>query len=106
MHQQIATIRSQIEQIKGRMRYLGQVAAMSTVSLEVVPDFIAQPVVEPGWQPLVIVKDASRALVGVLQTVVTVAIWFVIYILPIVGMLLLATIVVWKVYRRTRPHAA
>ena len=106
MHQQITSIRSQIEQTKGRMRYLGQVAAMSTVSLEVVPDFIAQPVVEPGWQPVVIMKDASRALIGVLQAIVTALIWVVIYVLPIVGILMLVASIAWKVYRRTRTRTA
>ena len=102
MQQQLSAIRSQIEQIKGRMRYLSQVAAMSTVSLEVAPDLIQQPVVEPGWQPVVIAKDASRALVGVLQSVATTAIWFLIYVLPILGMLLLALLFVWKLIRRQR----
>jgi len=106
MHQQITAIHAEIERTKGRMRYLSQVAAMSNVSLEIVPDFIAQPVVEPGWQPVVIVKDASRALVGVLQSVATAAIWVLVYLVPIVGMLLLVTTVLWKVYRRARTRAA
>jgi hypothetical protein len=105
MHQQIMAIRSQIEQIKGRMRYLGQVSAMSSISLEIAPDFIAQPVVEPGWQPVVIMKDASRALIHVLQSLATTAIWFVIYLVPILGMLLLVALVMWKIIRR-RVHAA
>ena len=100
MHQQLTAIRSQIEQIKGRMNYLGQVASMSTVSLEVAPDLIAQPVVEPGWQPVVIVKDASRALIGVLQSVATTAIWFLIYVVPILGTLLLGVAALWKMLRR------
>ena len=106
MHRQITAIHAEIERTKGRMRYLSQVAAMSNVTLEIVPDFIAQPVVEPGWQPVVIVKDASRALVGVLQAVATAAIWVLIYLVPIVGMLLLVTTVLWKVYRRARTRAA
>ena len=100
MHQQLNAIRSQIEQIKGRMRYLGSVASMSTVSLEIAPDLIAQPVVEPGWQPVVIAKDASRALVGVLQSAATTAIWFFIYVLPILGALLLTVAGLWKMLRR------
>lgn len=102
MHQQLSAIRSQIEQIKGRMRYLSQLAAMSTVSLEIAPDLIQQPVVEPGWQPVVIVKDASRALVAVLQSIATTAIWFVIYVLPILGMLLLGILLFLKIVRRQR----
>ena len=106
IHQQITAIRAQIEQIKGRMRYLGQVTSMSAVSLEIAPDFIAQPVVQPGWQPVVIMKDASRALIGLLQAIVTALIWVVIYVLPIVGMLMLVASIAWKVYRRTRTRAA
>jgi len=102
IHQQITTIRAQIEQIKGRMRYLGQVTSMSSVSLEIAPDFIAQPVVEPGWQPVVIMKDASRALVHVLQSIATTAIWLLIYVAPILGMLSLAAALVWKIIRRQR----
>jgi len=105
IHQQFTAIRAQIEQIKGRMRYLGQVTAMSVVSLEIAPDFIAQPVVEPGWQPVVIIKDASRALVHVLQSIATTIIWVLIYIAPILGMLLLVTAGAWKMLRR-RTRAA
>lgn len=106
VHQQLTVIRAQIEQTKGRMRYLSQVAAMSAINLEVVPDAIAQPVVEPGWQPLVIVKDASRALVGLMQTLATAAIWFTVYVLPITGMLLLGAYLLWKLARRSRARAA
>lgn len=102
VHQQVTLIRGQIEQAQGRMRYLSQVTAMSAVNLEVVPDAIAQPVVEPGWQAMVVVKDASRALVVFLRSVATAAIWFAVYLLPILGMLFLATILLWKIARRAR----
>jgi hypothetical protein len=106
VHQQLTMIRGQIEQAKGRMRYLSQVAAMSAVNVEVVPDAMAKPVVEAGWQPLVIVKDASRALIVLLQEVVTVAIWFTVYVLPITGMLMLAAWLLWKLARRSRASRA
>ena len=63
MYQQLSTIRGQIDQIKGRMRYLSQMSAFASVQVDLVPNALAKPVVEPGWQPLVIVKDASRSLV-------------------------------------------
>jgi len=102
VHRQVTTIRGEIEQAKGRMRYLSQMADMSTIALEVVPDAIAQPVVEPGWRPLVIARDASRALVGVLQAAGTAAIWLVIYILPILGMLALIAAFAWRARRLLR----
>ncbi|HEV7768018.1 MAG TPA: DUF4349 domain-containing protein [Thermoanaerobaculia bacterium] len=100
VHEQLTIIRGQIEQAKGRMRYLSQVAAMSSISLEVIPDAIAQPVVEPGWAPLVIVKDALRSLVGTLQWLATVAIWVILYIVPIFGIPGLVIYALWKLARR------
>ena len=106
VHQQISTIRGQIEQARGRMRYLSQVTAMSSIALEAVPDAIAKPVVEPGWRPLVVVKDASRALIGALQAIATVVIWVVIYVVPIFGILALLIAGVWKLSRRSRARIA
>jgi len=106
VHQQVTIVRGQIEQAKGRMRYLSQLAAMASIALDVVPDAMAQPVVEPGWQPLVVIKDASRALVSLLQRLTTAAIWFVIYLLPILGMLAVAIFVVTKIARRARTREA
>lgn len=103
MHQQIMSIRGQIEQIQGRLRYLQQMTAMATMNLELIPDAIAKPVIEPGWQPLVVMKDAGRALVSALQSCANVLIWFVLYVLPIVlliGVALLAVLrgitLVWR----------
>ncbi len=106
VHQQLTVIRGQIEQVRGRMTYLSQVTAMSAIALDIVPDAIAKPVVEPGWQPVVVMKDASRALVVFVQNAVNVAIWFVIYIAPILGMLMLFIVALWKIARRSRAREA
>lgn len=106
VHNQLTVIRGQIEQARGRMRYLSQVTSMSSIALDIVPDAIAQPLVQPGWQPLVVAKDASRALVALLQNLATAAIWFVIYVAPILGMLALAIAALVKVARRSRTGEA
>jgi Domain of unknown function (DUF4349) len=102
VHAHLTMIRGQIEQAKGRMRYLSQVTDLSSVSLEIIPDAIAKPVVEPGWQPFVIAKDAMRALVISMQSIATVGIWFLIYVLPILGILMLLIAALWKLARRSR----
>ena len=102
VHEQLTVIRGQIEQAKGRMRYLSQVTALSQISLDVMPDAIMKPVVEGQWQPFVIAKDAMRALVGSLQSIATVGIWFLVYVLPIFGMLALLIVALWKIARRSR----
>ncbi|HYK01879.1 MAG TPA: DUF4349 domain-containing protein [Thermoanaerobaculia bacterium] len=98
VHTQLTQIRGQIEQVRGRMRYLSQVAAMSAIALDLTPDALAQPVVEPGWQPLVVAKDALRTLLHAGQLLANAAIWGLILGLP-VGLLAFA---VWKGVRRTR----
>ncbi|HSP17478.1 MAG TPA: DUF4349 domain-containing protein [Thermoanaerobaculia bacterium] len=96
MYQQLSAIRSQIEQIKGRMRYLSQMTALATVQVDLVPNALAKPVVEPGWEPFVVVKNASRALVGALQSIAGIAIWLVIYIVPVLLILGAVAFAVWR----------
>lgn len=99
IHGQLTSIRSQIEQTKGRMRYLEQMSSFSTIHLEMIPDAIAKPVVEPGWQPLVVAKDAGRALVNALQGIANIAIWLALYVLPIVFLFALGALILWKLGR-------
>jgi hypothetical protein len=84
VYQHLTELRGQIEQAKGRMRYLSQLAALATVKVDLVPDAIAKPVVAPGWQPMVVARDASRKLVTTMQGLASAAIWSAIYLLPIV----------------------
>ncbi|HEV7922753.1 MAG TPA: DUF4349 domain-containing protein [Thermoanaerobaculia bacterium] len=100
VYQQLVEIRNQIETTKGRMQYLGQLSAFSTINLELVPDAIAKPVVEPGWQPVVVMKDAGRSLVNALKFLATALIWLVIYVVPVVGIFLLLAYAGWKMVRR------
>jgi hypothetical protein len=97
IYQQLSAIRSQIEQIKGRMRYLSQMTSFASMQVDLIPNALAKPVVEPGWQPLVIVKDASRSLVEALQSFAAAAIWLGLYILPIVLILGLIAFGAWRV---------
>lgn len=106
VHEQITIIRGQIEQTRGRMRYLSQVTSMSAIALDVVPDAIAKPVVEKGWRPVVVARDASRALVRLLQNLGTLAIWIVIYVVPILGMLALLIYAFVRMARRSRTSEA
>jgi len=102
VYAKLTELRGQIEQAKGRMRYLGQMSAMSTIKVELVPDAIAKPVVAPGWQPVAIMKNASRALVITLQTLATCVIWIAIYIVPIAAILLLVVLLLRRLISRRR----
>jgi len=100
MSQQLTAVRGQIEQARGRMRYLEQMTSYATVNVELVPDAVAKPVVEPGWQPVAVAKDAARALTNVFKEIATSAIWLVIYALPIILLLGGAGFIAWKLLRR------
>jgi hypothetical protein len=102
VHQQLVSIRGQIEVTKGRMQHLSQTAAMSQIALEVVPDAIARPVAEGEWQPLVIAKNASRALLAALRSIAAALIWIVIYVVPICGIIAIAVVAVVRIARRVR----
>jgi hypothetical protein len=96
VHQHLTRIRGEIEQVKGRMRYLTQVTDMSAIAMEMTPDALAEPVVAPGWQPLAVAKNALRSLLRAGQVVANGAIWMVIWGVPLALMLL----VMWRVVRR------
>lgn len=110
VHRRLTEIRGEIEQVKGRMQYLQQMTALATIEVELVPDPLAQPVVEPGWAPLRTLIEASRALVRSLKTVVDILIWFVVVWLPIliiiaIPIVLLVLLIRWLV-RRGRARRA
>lgn len=82
----LTDIQSQLEQVTGRMRYLRQSAAMSTLNLEIRPIPVTQ-VVTDGWQPLEDARMALRDLLDFAKGLVSFLIGFVIWTpvwLPIV----------------------
>lgn len=102
IYEHLTELRGQIEQARGRMRYLSQLSALATVKIDLVPDAIAKPVVAPGWQPLVVVRDASRSLVTTLEVLATVIIWLTIYVLPIALLLAVAVWILRRLWRASR----
>ena len=85
--------RGEIEQVKGRLQLLQNQVALSTITADLVPDEATKPVVEEGWQPLVTLKDASRALVNILQGLVDLLITLLVVVVPV--LLIVAGRLVW-----------
>jgi hypothetical protein len=79
----LRTVRDEIEVIKGRMNYYEDAARLSAVSIELIPDELAQPLSIGGWQPKGTVKSAIEALIKALQFLVDAGIWLVICVAPI-----------------------
>lgn len=74
--------RGEIEHVKGRMQYLEESAALSAITIEIVPKASLQPITVAGWEPKGTVKRAVEALISTGQNVVDGLIWFGIYCLP------------------------
>lgn len=74
--------RGEIEMVKGRMRYLEESAALSAISVNIVPKESLRPIEIAGWRPIGTVKDAVEALINAGQFIVDGAIWFGIFCLP------------------------
>ncbi len=104
--QELSRLEGEIEQIKGRMQYLDQSAAFSTIAVSVTPDELVQPVSAGGWRPAVVVQNAIDALLQGLQSLANIAIWLVITVLPIALLVGLPIALVVYLVRRRRTRRA
>jgi hypothetical protein len=102
VYAEITKVRGEIDQIQGRRQYLSQVTALSTIKLELIPDVLAAPVVEPGWQPSGTVKTAARALVNSLKWIADLLIWITLYVLPLGLVFALLALLLRPLWRRLR----
>lgn len=107
VHVQLTGIRGQIEQVQGRKNMFDNLIGLSTIEVSLTPDSSLAPVVEEGWQPGAVVRDALRALVNSVRWLGDFAIWLVLYALPI---LLLIAVPLWLLiwllrwlWRKVRP---
>jgi hypothetical protein len=76
-------VQAEIEQVKGQMQYLEESAAMSSVSLTITPDELAQPIQVGGWHPEGTLRNSVQGLIRVLQFLVDASIVIIVLILPI-----------------------
>ncbi len=103
VYEHLAATQAEIEQVKGRMSYLEKLTAMATITVELYPKEIEPPIVEEGWKPGRVVRDAVRALVNTLQGLGNALIWFILYLLPVLLLIALPiAVVVWVIRRRRR----
>ncbi len=101
VYNQLSQKQGEIEQVKGRIQYLSQSAAMATVAVTLTPDQLAQPVQIAGWHPEGVLKSAVEALIGGLQTLATIAIWLIVVVLPI-GLIIASPFILLIVLLRRR----
>ncbi len=103
VYRELTTIRGEIERVKGRMQYLSTLTSLATANVELIPDVLAKPVVEPGWRPLETLKNAGRSLVNMLKGLVDALIWLVVAILPVLLLIAIpVALVIWLIRRLGR----
>ena len=99
---ELSRVEGEIEALKGRMQYLEQSAAYSSIAVNVTPDELAQPIEVAGWQPGGVARQAIEALINALQVVVNAAIWFILFALPILLVIAIPFVLLIWLIRRLR----
>lgn len=103
INQELAQIEAQIEEVKGRMNYLADRSAFSTITVTIspeLPELEPAPVPEPKpWTPGETLENATETLVKAYQGIVEFAIWLFVAVLPILAP---PALLVWLVVRLVR----
>jgi hypothetical protein len=83
VYNNLVNVREQIEVIQGQMKYYKDAARLSRISVDIMADEEAQPLMIGGWQPAGVAKDAIETMISTLQTLGDIAIWAVLCVVPI-----------------------
>jgi hypothetical protein len=102
VYTELTKVRGEIERLRGRINYLSQNVALSTINIELIPDVLAKPVVEPGWRPLAIFREAARALVDTMKALAEAGIWLIVYMLPIGLIFIIIALALHRIWRYSR----
>jgi hypothetical protein len=98
--EQMTTLRGQIDTIKGRMKFLSQSAALSSITLELIPDVASKPVEASPWRPGGTVNFAIETLIRALQSLVDISIFLVIAVLPVLALMALPIVLLIVLLRK------
>ncbi|OGH69152.1 MAG: hypothetical protein A3I29_00045 [Candidatus Magasanikbacteria bacterium RIFCSPLOWO2_02_FULL_44_11] len=102
VQRELMNVRSQIERLEGRMKYLKDSVALSTITLHLSTDPENLPIFEENgktWKPLAVIKEALRGLISVFKFVGDALIYFVVFI-PLWLVIVLSTWLVKKIIKR------
>lgn len=109
VNEQLSQVEAQIEEIQGRMNYLSDRAAFSTIDITLGPQ---RPTPTPtptptpeAWQPGQTFDQASQALVRILETVGNMAIWIMVLFGPFLIPAALTIWIVLAIRRRRSRHS-
>ncbi len=98
---QLTNVRGQIEQLTAGLKDLEDRSAYATLTASFRVPIVAVEVARKGWDPKVVVDEASASLVNVLQALTSAGIWFAIVWVPILLVLAVVVLIATWVVRRT-----
>jgi hypothetical protein len=113
INQQLSDVEAQIEQIKGKMNYLSDRSAFSTVTVTIEPDLppipaTATPTPVPTatpvpWDPGKTFEKSTKTLTTAYQGIVEFLIWFFVVLVPILApFILLGWLIWWLIHRASQ----
>jgi hypothetical protein len=104
VQRELTNLQGQIEVLQGRIKYLDQSAKLSTLTVYLATDAQNLPLVDSQekWKPLAEIKNALRSLLDVGKGIVSLVIWFVVYI----PLWLVIGSVVWFVLRAWKKQSS
>lgn len=109
INQQLSEIERQIEEIKGRINYLDDRSAFSTITINIepqLPPIEPLPAPKPLWEPGETLKEALEVLTHAYQNIADFLIWFLVVLVPIFGPPALVVWVILKLVFRKRNKPA
>ena len=104
INQELSNVEAQIEEIQGRMNYLKDRAAFSTITVNfepVLPDLTPTPTPTPNpWNPGETFKDATESVTRAYQGIVDFLIWLLVVFVPIFAPPALLLYGIWRLLTR------
>jgi hypothetical protein len=103
---QVQNVQTEIEQLKGQIKYLQESAALSAISVRLIAEASTQPIVVGPWKPEGAAKEAIQDLIFFFQNFVDFLIRFVLLVLPALILIAIPLFLVYLIargaYRRFR----
>jgi hypothetical protein len=111
VYTQLEQVESDIEVLKGQIKYTEQAAALSAISVSIFAEETIKPIEVGGWKPQGVARDAIQSLIYYLQDFVDFLIRFVLLFLPVLITILVPLFLVflflrWLWRKVRRPKAA
>ena len=105
-YMQVQAIQTEIEQLKGQIKYLEESAALSAISVQLIAEASTQPIEVGPWRPEGAAKQAIQDLIIFFQNFVDFLIRFVLLTLPALILIAIPLFLLYllgrAVYRRVR----